>query len=154
MKKVLGISLIFSSALSILWACTTEVTRAGFGGQNASDLDAGGPGDLFGNEDGGTATREVTITGTTYAPKQSLKLANTLVYVTDGEPAPIPDNAYCDKCITIPQGAFVFSQADGSFSLTTRLPGGGAQVGGAEGPVPSHSKYCGGREGHDHRACR
>ncbi len=82
------------------------------------DTSDGGPG-LF-DDASTTAAVNVTLTGVVYAPNGTLPLAGTLVYITDAQPDPIPQQTYCDKCITIPAGTFVVSKADGTFSLPVK----------------------------------
>jgi hypothetical protein len=75
---------------------------------------------------GGEDNREVAVTvqGTVYAPNGSLPLSNALVYYTADPPAAIPDGAYCDECVTLQDGTYAVSGADGKFSFTTSLPKG------------------------------
>ncbi len=68
----------------------------------------------------------VTFEGTVLAPNGSLPLSNALVYVTQQAPAAIPQGAYCDECVTLPDGTFAISAADGKFTFTTELPKGKA----------------------------
>ncbi len=69
-------------------------------------------------------TNEVTITGTVYAPNGSLPIPNALVYITKEEPAAIPEGAYCDECVGLPEDQFALSNSDGTFSWQTSLPTG------------------------------
>ena len=68
----------------------------------------------------------VTFAGTVLAPNGSLPLSNALVYVTAQAPGAIPGGAYCDTCVTLPEGTFAISAPDGTFSFTTDLPKGKA----------------------------
>ena len=70
----------------------------------------------------------VTFEGTVLAPNGVLPLSNALVYVTAQKPAPIPEGAYCDECVTLPEGTFAVSAADGSYSFTTDMPKGQAFI--------------------------
>jgi hypothetical protein len=123
MKKMILMPALVSTAVAgILWACSSTPPPSGFGlrpdsGNEEPDVDV----PVFTESDASANGVVVTLSGFTYAPNGTLKLANTLVYVTDAEPAPIPDGTYCDKCITIPKGDFVFSAADGSFKIEKKL---------------------------------
>lgn len=68
-----------------------------------------------------------TVSGRVYAPNngpgqvpagQEIPIAGALVYVTDTQPAPIPDGVYCEACVATPQGG-TLTGADGSFNLPT-----------------------------------
>lgn len=79
---------------------------------------------LGGNDDHRTVS--VTFEGTVRAPNGVLPLSNALVYVTPQTPGPIPEGVYCDECVTLPEGTFAISAANGTFSWTTDLPKGDA----------------------------
>jgi hypothetical protein len=68
----------------------------------------------------------VTFEGTVLAPNGVLPLSNALVYVSTQAPAAIPEGAYCDECVSLQDGTFAISAADGKFSFTTDLPKGKA----------------------------
>ena len=70
----------------------------------------------------------VTFQGTVLAPNGSLPLSNALVYVTQQKPDPIPEGAYCDQCVTLPDGTFAISAADGTYTFTTDMPKGQAYI--------------------------
>jgi hypothetical protein len=70
----------------------------------------------------------VTISGTVLAPNGVLPLSNALVYVTAQKPDPIPEGAYCDECVTLPDGTFAISAPDGTYSFTTDMPKGPAYI--------------------------
>ncbi len=70
----------------------------------------------------------VSLTGTVKAPNGTLPMANTLVYLTSEEPAPIPGGVYCDECVTLEKTVFATSAADGTFEINTDLPAGDAWV--------------------------
>ena len=70
----------------------------------------------------------ITVDGTVLAPNGALPLSNALVYVTSQAPGPIPAGAYCDTCVTLPDGTFAISAADGTFSIATDLPTGNAFI--------------------------
>lgn len=116
------------AALGIVVACSSSSGRTVF----TETDDAGGqpPGSF--EIEGGTPTTPsvpVTVTGTVFAPNGTLPLAKTLVYVTTKQPDPIPTKgAYCDTCVTLDQGTFVESSADGTFSIATQLPEGKAFI--------------------------
>jgi hypothetical protein len=62
------------------------------------------------------------------APNGSLPIANGLVYLTQQEPAPLPDAAYCDECVTLAKGTFATTGPDGAFTITTELLAGDAWI--------------------------
>jgi hypothetical protein len=70
----------------------------------------------------------VTFSGTVLAPNGVLPLSNALVYVTAQKPGPIPEGAYCDECVTLPDGTFAISAPDGTYSFTTDMPKGPAYI--------------------------
>ena len=70
----------------------------------------------------------VTFEGTVLAPNGVLPLSNALVYVTAQKPAAIPEGAYCDECVTLPDGTFAMSAADGTYSFTTDMQKGPAFI--------------------------
>ena len=70
----------------------------------------------------------VTFSGTVLAPNGVLPLSNALVYVTAQKPDPIPEGAYCDECVTLPDGTFAISAPDGTYSFTTDMPKGPAFI--------------------------
>ncbi|MCA9686254.1 MAG: hypothetical protein KC457_29065 [Myxococcales bacterium] len=61
---------------------------------------------------------DATLTGTVYAPNMQLPISGALVYLTDQPVEPIPDGVYCAECVELDCDVpFVFTNADGSFSL-------------------------------------
>lgn len=70
----------------------------------------------------------VSLSGTVKAPNGKMPMANTLVYVTAIEPAEIPKGVYCDECVSLENGSFATSGADGTFEINTDLPVGDAWV--------------------------
>jgi intracellular sulfur oxidation DsrE/DsrF family protein len=123
-KPTIRIASTFAAAAGLVWACSSSNPASGFGERPDAGTvndDDGAVLPDFGDAGGGPPGKLVTISGKTFAPNGTLLLANTLVYVTDAEPAPIPDGTYCDKCIEIPENTFIFSKADGSFEISTKL---------------------------------
>jgi hypothetical protein len=121
LRSTLSIAAVSLLGLSV-YACGSSAGRDSFTG--AADAGAG--------DDGGgifaaDASKPVPskIEGKVYAPNGTLPISGALVYVTKDPPADIPDGAFCDKCITLPEGTFAYSQADGSFSFT--VPNGGEE---------------------------
>jgi hypothetical protein len=121
--RVLHLGLTFAV---ILVACSSSSERNTFDEAPppapASSADPGPQ--LGGNED--LRPVRVTVEGTVHAPNGMLPLSNALVYVTSQAPSPIPEGAYCDECVTLPEGTFAISAPDGKFSLATDLPKGKA----------------------------
>lgn len=50
-------------------------------------------------------------------PEGTIPLSDALVYLTSTTPEPIPDHAYCDKCVALDSYAFTYSKPDGTFEL-------------------------------------
>ncbi len=87
------------------------------GGQTiAVNLDAG-------NADSGGPVVEVqigTLSGRVFAPNGRLPIAGALVYLSRTKPGPIPQQAYCDKCVdTGRASAGTLTKSDGRFELKT-----------------------------------
>lgn len=119
---VLSVGLVFGG----LGACSSS--REGF-----SELPSGGPdaavGPLGPGLGGDASTSvDVTLTGTVFAPNGSLPLSNALVYITTEAPAAIPEGAYCDECVTLPEDTFAVSNPDGTFEIKSRMPTGKAFI--------------------------
>jgi len=53
------------------------------------------------------------------APGQEIPIAGALVWLTDTQPAPIPDGVYCEQCVATPQGG-VLSGADAASRSRSR----------------------------------
>lgn len=106
-------------------ACSSSSSRGGFDDAPApaAGAEAGTP-QLGDNTDHRSVS--VSFSGTVLAPNGTLPLSNALVYATQQAPAPIPAGAYCDECVTLPEGTFAISAADGTFAFTTDLPKGKA----------------------------
>ena len=117
---VLSVGLVLGS----VGACSAS--REGFSEIPAADPDAGtGP---LGPGLGGDASTsvDVSLKGTVFAPNGKLPLSNALVYITTEAPAAIPEGAYCDECVTLPEDTFAVSGADGTFEIKSRMPTGKA----------------------------
>jgi hypothetical protein len=85
--------------------------------------DAGQPPTGLGGEAGAPLVSAV-LKGKTYAPNGTLPMGNTLIYVTSKAPEPIPAGAYCDECVTLPEGTFGSSSPDGTFEIPVEVPPG------------------------------
>jgi hypothetical protein len=106
-------------------------TDTGLTGGGSEDGASGGPRlDSMQNDTGGTAgdggdggcgtppPASSTVTGTVYAPNLEIPISGALVYTTNADPEPIPDEVYCAECVSLPCDAhFTFTNADGTFSL-------------------------------------
>ena len=63
-------------------------------------------------------TPTAQLTGTVYAPNLEIPISGALVYLTTGDPEPVPDGVYCAECVSLPCDAhFAITQPDGSFVL-------------------------------------
>jgi hypothetical protein len=61
---------------------------------------------------------DATLTGTVFAPNQTLPISGAAVYFTTVEPDSIPDGVYCEACVQVDcQIPLTTTAADGSFSL-------------------------------------
>ena len=75
----------------------------------------GGDGDCDGVE---PPTPTAQLTGTVYAPNLEIPISGALVYLTTGDPEPVPDGVYCAECVSLPCDAhYTLTQPDGSFLL-------------------------------------
>lgn len=127
-----------------LGACKGDDKNDHFGGGGTDDTQ---PGDGGGGDDGGTGTGtgsggvkldvgpgdtdgggddggcppidgDATLTGTVFAPNQTLPISGALVYVSDAEPDPIPQTVYCAECVELTcDTPWTFTEPDGSFEL-------------------------------------
>lgn len=125
--RVRQLLLSFVPAALLVAACSSSSSGSrGFDDPApAAGGDAGGGGPQLGDN---TDHRSVSVSfaGTVLAPNGSLPLSNALVYVTQQAPDAIPAGAYCDECVSLQDGTFAISAADGTFAFTTDLPKGKA----------------------------
>ena len=115
MKKALGLVFV---AVGFAVACGSS-EREGFG-EMPPGLSGAPAGNEFGSQDAGDAARPPpigTLTGKVVMPEGTIPISDALVYLTDAEPAPIPREAYCDKCVALDSYAFTYSKPDGTFEL-------------------------------------
>lgn len=130
LKSTLSAGLVVSGLLAI--SCGSSSRSSGFEPEKKAETPGGDTG--LGNGDPALGNGQnkaevpVSFSGTVFAPNGSLPMANTLVYITAKEPAPIPEGAYCDECVTLDEGTFAMSAPDGKFEITTNLPKGDAWV--------------------------
>jgi hypothetical protein len=122
-----------SACLFVLVACSAAAQRSSFSAPPEEPADAGVPDASAPSSSGGfTETPLVRVTvslsGKMMAPNGSLPIGNGLVYLTQQEPAPLPDAAYCDECVTLSKGTFATTGQDGAFSITTELVAGDVWV--------------------------
>ena len=84
-----------------------------------ADPEGGGGGGGAGGCNGtAPPASNATLTGTVYAPNREIPISGALVYLTTGEPEPVPDGVYCAQCVEIPCDAYsVLTEPDGSFEL-------------------------------------
>jgi hypothetical protein len=75
-----------------------------------------------------TALVAATFSGKVFAPNGTLPMAGVLVYWSAQKPDPIPQGVYCDECVTLSDGTFDVSTADGSFTITTQVPTGKSYI--------------------------
>ncbi|HEX7667077.1 MAG TPA: hypothetical protein VF407_21250 [Polyangiaceae bacterium] len=119
-RVAVGASLV-GSVVALVAACGSKQggtfeTIPDAGGSSAGYGADAGKGDGLGGDAGGLAA-DTTLTGTVYAPEGSIPISGALVYYTDTAPDPIPDGTYCDKCVTLPEGSFALTDANGTFSI-------------------------------------
>lgn len=128
-RTLLG-SVVLGSLLTLAFSqgCGAEPRGSGFGDglPDASAADGATEGGTGGFDvpDGGAAQLPLTrIRGVVFAPNGSLPMAGVLVYVTATEPAAIPDQTYCDKCVELEEGSFGYSGPDGAIDFQPRGEG-------------------------------
>lgn len=91
-----------------------------FSGQDSA-VTAGDVGLDWGAQPDYLAPVPVIVQGKVLAPNGSMPISGALVYAVNKEPAPIPDQVYCDTCVELPKTTpNARSAADGSFKL--KLP--------------------------------
>ena len=74
--------------------------------------------DLGGEETEGAG--DATLQGVVYGPDGELPVSGALVYITENEPAGIPQQVYCAECEELdPSADGTLSNPDGSFTLNT-----------------------------------
>jgi len=110
----------------------TEASTSATGPDSGDDAPDEGPKfDVGGLPDGGDGScpglpdPDATLTGTVYAPNGVIPVSGALVYVSDDEPAGIPQEVYCTDCTQLGcDDRSTLTEADGSFSLqVTAGPG-------------------------------
>jgi hypothetical protein len=131
----LGLSFVVAS----LVACATErrddsgnVTTVS-GPATTSDgsdsgtvlLDVGSGGGATMGGDGGIDCppnpSDAELEGTVHAPNMELPISGALVYLTDRDPEPVPDEVYCAECVRLECGQhFTFTGPDGRFTLSAQ----------------------------------
>lgn len=79
----------------------------------------GDPGQIGNNTDTPDAKPVAvgTLTGKVLMPEGTIPVADALVYLTSTIPDPIPEGAYCDKCVALDSYAFTYSKPDGTYEL-------------------------------------
>jgi hypothetical protein len=106
--------------LACILACGANA-RDGFENPGSGSGPGGSPTDDFGSADASTDGARPpsigTLTGKVVMPEGTIPLSDALVYLTSTPPAPIPTNAYCDKCVALDSYAFTYSKPDGTFDL-------------------------------------
>ena len=133
-----GFAECLRALLAACFACALAAgcAASGGGGQpddNAASNGSGsggahGGGGLGFDESGGggNAPSEAVafVSGTVLAPEGTIPISGALVYATQDEVAPIPQQVFCDRCVDLPaNAAYTFSAADGTFSLGVLSPG-------------------------------
>ncbi len=117
---------VAAGLLLTAWIIACGSTRSGYDETSSAGpsggSSSGAPGaDDFGNvdasADGALPPRIGTLTGKVVMPEGTIPLSEALVYLTASPPAPIPPNAYCDKCVGLDSYAFTYSKPDGTFEL-------------------------------------
>jgi hypothetical protein len=116
-----------SAVVSGLVAVACVVVACGSGGRGFDDQGGapgaaapGSSGDLGKTIDAGSDARPPaigTLSGKVVMPEGTIPLSDALVYLTATAPAPIPQAAYCDKCVELDSYAFTYSKPDGTFDL-------------------------------------
>ena len=125
MRTPIAVAAASLSVFVALAACSSSTERSGFEADAGSDT---GPATLGPSLGDASITVAVSVSSTVFAPNGTLPMANALVYVTGAKPADIPEGVYCDQCVTLPDGTFAVSAADGTFTINTQLPTGKAYI--------------------------
>jgi hypothetical protein len=89
----------------------------GAGASSSSGDNGGDFGATDASADGALPPPIGTLTGKVVMPEGTIPLSDALVYLTATLPAPLPTNAYCDKCVSLDSYAFTYSKPDGTFEL-------------------------------------
>jgi hypothetical protein len=113
-----------ATSASTIASCASQDNHDAVFDVPVNSSDAGvDPGPGFGADGSSSANpgRSVRVTGKVYAPNGQLSVAGALVYLTDEPPPAIPQQVYCDKCVTLAEGTFGYSGADGSFDFTASV---------------------------------
>ncbi|MFO0549781.1 MAG: hypothetical protein U0271_15415 [Polyangiaceae bacterium] len=90
----------------------------GAGGGSGANHEGGGF--AVGGGGGGNTTPNAIghLTGKVVAPEGTIPISGALVYLSPAAPEAIPDQVYCDTCISLsPVTPYAFSNADGTFDL-------------------------------------
>jgi len=97
---------------SELSSSSSSATGTGGGGGEGNDFNVGGSG-------GASVGPAVAfLDGVVLAPEGTIPINEALVYATQGDVEPIPQQVFCDKCIELgAQTPYVLSEVDGTFSL-------------------------------------
>ncbi len=109
-----GVGVAVVGAFVAIGACSGSKAGSNF---DATTTDAGSQIGIGLNSEAGLAQPTATLNGTVFAPEGTIPIAGALVYWANAAPGPIPDGTYCDKCISLPDGTYATTAADGTFSL-------------------------------------
>ena len=117
-KRAVAVGLVAIACVVV--ACGSS--ERGFEGQASPTGTPGtGPDTEFGaTPDAGNDARPPAIgnlVGKVVMPEGTIPLSDALVYLTPTMPEPIPQAAYCDKCVLLDSYAFTYSKPDGTFDL-------------------------------------
>lgn len=113
-------AVIVGGLLAAAWIVACGSDRDGFrDGSSSSGSSSGAPdfGTADANADAPRPPSIGTLTGKVVMPEGTIPLSEALIYLTTTPPAPIPANAYCDKCVALDSYAFTYSKPDGTFEL-------------------------------------
>jgi hypothetical protein len=113
-KTAAGLAVI--GAIIAIGACSGSKSGSDF--QATPDAGSSAPITPGLATDAGLAESTATLNGTVYAPEGTIPIAGAVVYWANAAPGPIPDGTYCDKCISLPEGTYATTAADGTFSLS------------------------------------
>jgi len=124
MKRAVPVALV--AVACVVVACGSN--ERGFDDQaGAAGTAEAGPGTEFGaTADAGSDARPPAIgnlVGKVVMPEGTIPLSDALVYLTPTMPEPIPQGAYCDKCVLLDSYAFTYSKPDGTFDLPAYVAG-------------------------------
>lgn len=125
-RRLLAISsLIFLRSV----ACSSNPPSGFAPGTTVPDASTAPPGNFQDPDGGFTPSVEAKLTGTVFTPKGDIPVFGALVYFTAEEPAKLPHDLACDRCVQLKEGTpYTRTDAKGQFALEVGRTGRGFLV--------------------------